>query len=124
MSQAGQLKAYEDELKALAAKLADVGFMAQGSVVHRYTRCTAPGCRCNGDPPQPHGPYWQWSTAVAGKTITRRITEAQALLYKEWIANRRQALAILAEIEEVSRRAGEILLEGTGSKPDCATRPA
>jgi hypothetical protein len=105
-----QLARYEQQLKDLAAELATVGFMSQGSVVCRHTRCANPGCRCHGDPAAPHGPYWQWSRAKDGKTITRRITEAQAALYKEWIANRRRALRIIAEIEEVSRQAGEILL--------------
>jgi len=118
------LKAYEDELRDLAGQLAKVGFMSQGSVVHRYTRCAAPGCRCHGDPPRLHGPYWQWSTARGGKTITRRLTEEQATLYKEWIANRRHALEILAQIEELSRRAGEILLQEAASVPDRATQPA
>ena len=124
MGQTSELKGYEDELRVLASKLAGVGFMSQGSVVHRYTRCAAPGCRCHGDPPRPHGPYWQWSTAVGGKTVTRRLTEEQAALYKEWIANRRRALEILAQIEELSRRAGEILLQEAGPTADHATRSA
>jgi hypothetical protein len=124
VSRTSELKVYEDELRDLAGKLAAVGFMSQGSVVHRYTRCAAPGCRCRGDPPRPHGPYWQWSTAVGGKTITRRITEEQAALYKEWIANRKHALEILARIEELSRRAGEILLREAASAPDRATQSA
>lgn len=105
------LQGYEDQLKALAAELADVGFMSQGSVVRRYTRCGKPGCRCQQDPPRPHGPYWQWSRAVGGKTVTRRITAEQAAIYKEWIANRRRALRIIAEIERISRQAGEVLLQ-------------
>jgi hypothetical protein len=124
MGQTSELKVYEDELRVLASKLAGVGFMSQGSVVHRYTRCAAPGCRCNGNPPRPHGPYWQWSTAVGGKTVTRRLTEEQAALYKEWIANRKHALEILGQIEELSRRAGEILLQEAGPTADRATRSA
>jgi hypothetical protein len=124
MGRTNELKVYEDELRVLASKLAGVGFMSQGSVVHRYTRCAAPGCRCHGNPPRPHGPYWQWSTAVGGKTVTRRITEEQAALYKEWIANRKHALEILGQIEELSRRAGEILLQEAGLTADRATRSA
>src|SRR5205823_3765003 len=39
-----------------------------------------------------------------------RLSERQALLYQEWIANRRRLLAVVAEMEEVSRQAGELLL--------------
>src|SRR3974390_730771 len=27
----------------------------------RYPRCAPPGCKCHADPPQPHGPYYQWT---------------------------------------------------------------
>ena len=62
-----QLQRYERTYRALAAELATVGFISQGSVVLRYTSCGKPGCRCQGDPPQRHGPYYQWSRAVAGQ---------------------------------------------------------
>jgi len=52
---------YERQYRELAAQIADVGIIASGSVTRRYTRCTSPGCRCNADPPAPHGPYWQWT---------------------------------------------------------------
>jgi len=47
------------------------------------TTCGNPGCRCQ--PPQLHGPYWQWTTAVAGKTVTRRLTQAQYDAYAAWL---------------------------------------
>jgi hypothetical protein len=72
--------------------------------------CGKPGCRCQRDPPQLHGPYWQWSHKVAGKTITRRLTPDQARLYQQWIANRRRLGELLARMEQVSGRAAEILL--------------
>jgi hypothetical protein len=104
---------YEDKLKLLAGELAGIGFMTRGSVVERHTRCGKPGCACKADPPVLHGPYWQFSRADAGRTVTRWITEEQAALYKKWIANRRKALGILAEIEEVSRQAESAVQEAT-----------
>jgi len=90
---ATRLAEYEEQLKALAGELAGIGFMSQGSVVCATPRCGKPGCRCQDDPPRPHGPYWQWSRAVGERTLTRRITEEQAAIYKEWIANRPGPLA-------------------------------
>jgi hypothetical protein len=106
-----RLEDYQARIKDLAGQLADVGFMSQGSVVLRHTYCANAGCHCHADPPTPHGPYWQWSRAKGGKTITRRITAEQAALYKEWIANRRRALSIIAEIEQLSEQAAELLLQ-------------
>ena len=79
--------------------------------------CRTPGCRCRADPPQPHGPYWQWTRYDSGKTITRRLTEPQARLYQEWIANRRRLASIIAEMEKVGEQAAEILLQQAQPEP-------
>ena len=67
-----ELARYERQYRALTARLAEIGFISAGSLVERTTSCGKPGCRCQADPPQRHGPYYQWSRAVAGKTISRR----------------------------------------------------
>jgi len=89
-----RLQRYQRDYRALAdtlaAELATIGFISAGSVVSRYTSCGKPGCRCQADPPQRHGPYYQWSHAVAGKTTSRRLNQAEAELYRSWITNRRR----------------------------------
>jgi DNA repair exonuclease SbcCD ATPase subunit len=118
-----RLRAHERSLRRLAEQLARTGFISSGSVVCSSSPCGRPNCRCHADPPQLHGPYWQWSYRPAGgKTVTRKLTEPQARLYQDWIANRRRLLAIVAEMEEVSRLAAEILLarahDGPAPSPD------
>ncbi|MDR2565606.1 MAG: hypothetical protein LBC97_06020 [Bifidobacteriaceae bacterium] len=88
--------------RELAAQLASIGPIATGSVVRRYTRCANPNCRCNADPPLPHGPYWQWTTKKNGKTITRRLTEDQARAYQQWIDNDRQLRAIINQMRDLT----------------------
>ena len=105
-----RLERYERSYRALAAELAGLGFISQGSVVVRYTTCGKAGCCCEGDPPRRHGPYYQWSRAVAGRTVSRRLTESEAELYRGWIANRRRLEEIVAEMEQISAAAGELLL--------------
>ena len=108
-----RLERYERSYRALAAELAGIGFISQGSVVVRYTTCGKPGCRCRKDPSGRHGPYYQWSRAVAGKTVSRRLTEREAELYRGWIANRRRLEEIVAQMERISAEAGELLLGQT-----------
>ena len=103
-------RTYRALAEQLAAELATVGFISPGSVVSRYTSCGKPGCRCRADPPQRHGPYYQWSRAAAGKTVSRRLNEAEAELYRSWIANRRRLEQIIAQMEQTSAAAGELLL--------------
>jgi len=107
---ASRLERYERTYRSLVAELADIGFISLGSVVVRETSCGKPRCRCGGDPPRRHGPYYQWSRAVAGRTVSRRLNEREAELYRGWIANRRRLEGIVAQMEEVSAAVGEILL--------------
>lgn len=103
--------------RQLARRLADVDFIAKGSITQRYLPCGKPACRCHADPPQLHGPYWQWSTAVEGKTVTRNLTEQQARLYQQWIGNRKQLEAILEEMQAVATQATDLLLGEIQSPP-------
>lgn len=107
-----RLQAAQARIQQLTAQLASSpGFVSIGSVVRRFQRCGKPSCRCHADPPQLHGPYWQWTRAVNGRTVTRNLTEDQARLYQEWIANRRRLTKILAEMDKVSERAAAIRLQ-------------
>lgn len=105
------------ELERLAGQLQQVGFTTAGSLVRRYTHCTSEGCRCNADPPRPHGPYWQWSKTVGGKTVSRRLHEHEVPLYQEWIANRRRLRSIVAQMEALSEQATQLLLTQTNRHP-------
>ena len=111
-----RLATCEKRYRELAGKLAEVGFVMSGSVTLRYTHCGKPGCRCQADPPQPHGPYYQWTAKKAGKTVTRRLTPREAELYQEWIENDRQLRRLVDEMHTVAGEASEIILAGGESK--------
>lgn len=122
-SSAARLQELQNRHRDLARQILELGLISQGSVVLRHTTCRTPGCRCHADPPQPHGPYWQWTRYDSGKTITRRLTESQARLYQEWIANRRRLAGIIAEMERVGEQAAEILLQQTDPNPPATAAP-
>ena len=84
-----------------------------GRVTRRFTHCATPGCRCHADPPQPHGPYYQWTAKIDGKTVTRRLSAEEAKLYKEWIDNDRKMRRLIAQMRQVAAKAGEIRLAQT-----------
>ena len=65
---------YERRYHDLLEALADIGFVRSGSVAPRYNYCGKANCRCHGDPPEPHGPYLQWTAKVDGKTVNRRLS--------------------------------------------------
>lgn len=106
-----RLADYERRYRQLAAELAEIGFISSGSVTRRYTRCGTPGCKCHADPPEPHGPYYQWSAKVNGKTVTRRLSAEEARLYKEWISNDRRMRNVIQKMRRVAEMAGAVLVK-------------
>ena len=121
---ASRLERYERKYRSLVAELSELGYISQGSLVVRETSCGKPNCRCMGEPPQRHGPYHQWSRAIAGKTVSRRLSEHQAQLYRQWIANRKRLEHIISQMQQLSAAAGEILLRqaGTAERPQRGER--
>ena len=99
----------------IAASLGEIGFALTGSLVSRSTACGKAGCRCQGDPPELHGPYLTWTRTVAGKTVTRKITEEQQAYYQEWFDNARKLHQLVRELEALSLRAFE-QAEGTSRR--------
>jgi hypothetical protein len=110
-SRAQRLASAQRRYRTLAAQLADVGLIAAGSLTRRYTHCTSPGCRCNAEPPRPHGPYWQWTAKVNGKTVTRRLTDVEARLYQEWIDNDRTLRALIDQMRTTAAEATQLIME-------------
>lgn len=96
-----QALAYERRYRQLARQLAEIGFIASGSVAQRYNRCGKQACRCHADPPRLHGPYWLFTAKVNGKTVNKRLSEREAQLYQQWIDNDRKAKALLTEMRAV-----------------------
>lgn len=93
----------------VATQLGDVGFLLRGSLVQRRRRCSSPGCGCQSDPERLHGPYWQWSSRIDGKIVTRNLSEEQVARYREWMENAKCTDAIVQELYDLSTQANEIL---------------
>ncbi len=86
----------------IAAELAGLGFALPGTLIERHVRCGKPRCRCHADPPALHGPYWQWTRKVAGKTITRLVPDEQLDDYRQWLGNHRRLRVLVAELEALT----------------------
>ena len=92
----------EPRLRELQAQLAEVGFALPGTILERWICCKKAGCRCSADPPQLHGPYYQWTRKIDGKTVTRWLSPQQHERYRDWFAAAQRARALFNEIEQLS----------------------
>jgi hypothetical protein len=90
---------------ALVEAMAEIDGLLPGSVVVRHMRCGKQRCACKADPPALHGPYIQWTRTVAGKTVTRFLTEAQLARYQPWFDNARRLKDLIAKLETASLHA-------------------
>jgi len=115
---AAKLASYERRYQELAGQLAQIGFMASGSVALRSNRCGKDNCACKGDPPRLHGPYWHFTAKVDGKTVNKRLSDGEAHIYQEWIANDRKARDLLAEMRAVAAQAAPLILAQEQSTAD------
>jgi hypothetical protein len=93
--QKAEARQIADELAAIAG----TGKVLAGTITERRTHCGKPGCRCMADPPQPHGPYYQWTRKVRAKTIGRWLNADQATDYQTWIDNHRRIRELLTRLE-------------------------
>ena len=90
-------------LDQIAAELAAAaGPALPGTLVVRSYACGKSRCRCHADPPVLHGPYWQWTRKLDGKTITRLVPEDQLADYRQWLGNHRRLRALVAELEALT----------------------
>jgi hypothetical protein len=116
---------------ALAEQLGAIDAVLPGSVVVRLMRCGNSGCACRADPPTLHGPYNQWTRTVAGKTVTRYLSDDDLARFQKWFDNARELKEIVAKLEIASVKALEITLDSktrprhntTPRRPNKATTP-
>jgi hypothetical protein len=92
----------QKEYRRLKRRLLALGWSRPGSLIRRFMPCGHPACRCMGTPPQLHGPYYQWSHKVGGKTRSLRLSENQARLAKPWAQNYKTLKGLLRRMEQLA----------------------
>jgi hypothetical protein len=108
MSTKADLQQRYQELKGTLLR---IGYFRRGSLVKRFMVCGKPSCACHGSPPRLHGPYYQWTRKVQGKTKTVFFTREQAELLSGWIEAGRELDRIISQMEKLALRATEQLLK-------------
>ena len=49
-----------------------------------------------------HGPYAEWTRKIGGKTVTRRLTDAELAAWKPLFDNARRIRALVAQLHELT----------------------
>jgi hypothetical protein len=86
-------------------QLQQLGYFLKGTVSKRMMRCGHPNCACQRDASRRHGPYFEWTYKVQGKTVNVKLSAQAAPLYQAATQQHRQLKAALARLERLSRTA-------------------
>jgi hypothetical protein len=119
-----EIKQYNE----LKKKLLDIGLAIPGTLRETYHRCGRDYCKCMTSDEYRHGPYYLWDRRINGKLTAKSITEEDAIVYREWIENRKKLELIISEMLEfgsnyaTTRPNSKKSQRGNSEKSDPATR--
>lgn len=71
----------------------------------RMMKCGRPQCACHRDPAKRHGPYFEWTYKVKGKTVNVKLSPQAAPLYLAATKQHRKLKTVLTRMERLSRTA-------------------
>lgn len=106
----GKSENAQKEYRQIKRRILTLGWARPGSVTRRFMPCGNPACRCMGQPPHLHGPYFQWSHKIRGKTVSLRLTEGQTRLALAWAQNYKQLRKLLRRMEQSALRETDRIL--------------
>lgn len=78
-------------------------YFCKGTVLERRMKCGQPSCACHTDPAKRHGPYWEWTRKVRGKTVNVRLSSEAGPIYRRASTEHRHLNSLLRQLEKVSR---------------------
>jgi hypothetical protein len=85
--------------------LHQLGYFLKGTVLKRMMKCGHPNCACHRDASHRHGPYFEWTYKVKGKTVNVKLSPQVAPIYQAATKQHRTLKAALARMERLSRTA-------------------
>jgi hypothetical protein len=89
----------------LRQQLQELAYFCKGTVLQRSMKCGHPSCACHQDPSKRHGPYWEWTYKVQGKTVNVKLPSEAGPLYQAATRQYRKLKSLLTRLERISRTA-------------------
>jgi hypothetical protein len=96
-----KLSKLREDYERSKGEIGELGHVVSGSLLKRQYSCGKPNCRCATEGIL-HGPYYQWTRKIGGKTVNINVDRASATMIKDWIKNRRKLRKLCARLEKIS----------------------
>ena len=97
--------AHQQRFRQALQELQQLDYFLKGTVLKRMMKCGRPQCACHRDPAKRHGPYFEWTYKVKGKTVNVKLSPQGAPLYKAATKQHRKLKIVLARLERLSKTA-------------------
>jgi len=92
------INALEKQIANIKNQLLNLGDMHPGSLTKQFNICGNPNCRCKDpDDPQKHGPYYNLSFVLKGKSTSRFIRSEYASEIKKQVANYKKFKSLIED---------------------------
>src|SRR5204863_4767428 len=99
------LPAFVDDRSTLLQQISELGDFQPGSVTSASRRCGSPSCHCAKANDPGHGPHFQLTQKIDGKTVTQHLPSSAAVRKAEReIAEFRKFQTLTGELVEVNRK--------------------
>ena len=69
--------AQEQRFRQARQDILQLDYFLKGTVLQRMMKCGRPQCACHSDPAKRHGPYFEWTYKVKGKTVNVKLSRHQ-----------------------------------------------
>jgi hypothetical protein len=100
-----ELSTLIEERSKLLRRVVELGDFQPGSISNPTRKCGKPGCHCAQPDDPGHGPHFQLTQKVDGKTVTQNLPSTEAVRKAEnEIAEYRRFQALSNELVDVNRR--------------------
>lgn len=97
------LSKHAQRFQELKRGLDQLEFFCKGTVLKRTTKCGKAHCACHSDPDKRHGPYFELTYKVKGKTVNVRLSPQAAPLYRAASAQFRKLKTTIQRLEKISQ---------------------
>jgi len=102
---AARLQANHLRFRQALQELQQLDYFLKGTMLKRMMKCGRSQCACSRDPAKRHGPYFEWTYKVKGKTVNVKLSPEAAPFYKAATKQHRKLKLVLARLERLSKTA-------------------
>lgn len=99
------LAGYAQQFAKLKREVEELRYFCKGTVLKRMMKCGQQRCACQKDSAKRHGPYFEWTYKVKGKTVNARLRPNEAPVYQAATQQYRKLKSLLGRMERLSRNA-------------------